>query len=231
MLRRSPRAALLWGAALLTAVVTAVVIGGDLSALHRRARAVDRSLPVVVAVRDLPLGATLAGDDLRVVRQPASTRPAGALHATAAAEGRVVRTAVLAGTAVLDRHLADAGRHGLGAAVPTGMRAMRVVVDDGLAPPAGSTVDVLVTFDPARVPLDTDPTLVVARSALVVTVVVDDDGNLVRERTTRRVAATLLVTADEAPRLAFAATSGVLTLALTPPEEACCPPTTTSRAP
>ncbi len=231
MLRQSPRAALLWGAALLTAVVTAVVVGGDLSSLHRRAHVVDRAVPVVVAARDLALGSIVTAEDVRLVRQPRSTRPDSALAHLSDARGRIVRTPVLIGTPVLARHLAAADRRGLDAAIPVGMRAMRVVVQDGLRPPPGSTVDVLVTFDPTKVPADTDPTLVVARSALVVTVEVDGDGNLTGERATRRVAATLLVTSDEAPRLAFAATSGVLTLALTPPEEACCPPTTTSRTP
>lgn len=228
MLRRSPRAALCWAAALATALATSVLVAGDLAALHRRARHDDRPLPTVVAGRDLPLGAEVTAADLRVVGLPGRGRPGGALADAAAAAGRVVRTPVLAGTPVLDRHLAPAGRTGAEAAVPVGMRLMHVVVDGGLRPRPGATADVLVTFDPSTVPADVDPTLVVARGALVVTAGPADDGNLAAGRTGGDTGVALLVTAEEAPRLAFAAATGVVTLALTPPEEACCRPTTTT---
>ena len=56
MLRRSPRALALWGAALVVAVVTAAVVAVDLAALHRRAADLGPERDAVVATRDLAVG-------------------------------------------------------------------------------------------------------------------------------------------------------------------------------
>ena len=49
MLRRSPRAVLLWAAALVVAIVTATSVGGTLASLHRQDNRYGRVRAVVVA--------------------------------------------------------------------------------------------------------------------------------------------------------------------------------------
>ncbi len=189
-------------AAVLLALATAWVVSDELASLHRRAARLGEARPVLMATRDLAAGATIkAGDvDVRRVHEPAD----GALTDTAAAVGRVVAVPVLAGTPVLRKHLAPPGHEGLGALVPRGMRAVRVVAQPQWRLPAGSVVDVLTPDEPART---------VAEGA----VVLPGDGDV-----------TLLVTVEAARRLASAAAAGPLTLALAPPEDACC--TTSSSA-
>jgi Flp pilus assembly protein CpaB len=81
-------------------------------------------------------------------------------------------------------------------AVPTG--------PGTLAVRPGDRVDVLATFDPLVAPAGEDPTTTVARAATVVGV--------------RPRAVTVAVTADEAPRVAFALSQATISLALTPPD-------------
>ena len=80
----------------------------------------------------------------------------------------------------------------------------------------------LVTFESSDVAGGSAPTVVAARGVLVLGT--DETDAAVETRTGDRNAAgigvTLLVTEDDAPRLAFAAAAGVVTLALVPPEDA-----------
>ena len=134
------------------------------------------------------------------------------------AVGRVVVTPVLEGAIVSDRHLARRNRTGLDGSVPPGMRAVRVLIEDGLRPEPGSLVDVLVTFDPSLVPPGQEATVTVVAGALVVA-----SGGTDAADGTGRVGITLLVDPEGARRLAYGAANGIVTLALAPPEEACCP--------
>ncbi len=68
MLRRSPRALALWGAALIVAVITATVVAGDLASLHRRAAGLGPEREVAVANRDLPVGTTVGARDVSTRR-------------------------------------------------------------------------------------------------------------------------------------------------------------------
>lgn len=220
---RPPRALLAWLGAAAVAVLTAQVVASDLAALHRRAQASGAEVRVVVAAHDLPLGSTIEAGDLRLVTRYETHLPPMALRALGDAEGRVVAVPVLEGAEVSDRHLAPRERTGLDGAVPPGMRAIRVVVDEGVRPEPGSVVDVLVTFDPGIVG-DAEPTRPVVRGALVVAVDGEPGspgvaGGLPGER----LGVTLLVDDAGAHRLAFAAANGIVTLTLAPPEEACCP--------
>ncbi|TCK26689.1 Flp pilus assembly protein CpaB [Pseudonocardia endophytica] len=60
---------------------------------------------VLVAVRDLAPGSTVAAADLAVRRWPTAQVPAGALHAVPDADGRVLAGAVRAGEALTDLRL------------------------------------------------------------------------------------------------------------------------------
>jgi Flp pilus assembly protein CpaB len=144
-MRRSPRVLLAWAAAAIVALVTMHVVAGDLGALHRRAHALGPDVPVVLAARDLSLGATVGPEDVRVVRRPASTVGADAARDPAAVVGRIVAVSLLRDDVVGARHLVS----GASDAVPDGRRAVHVVVKDGFQPPVGVVVDVLAAYDPA----------------------------------------------------------------------------------
>src|SRR3954467_1941762 len=106
MLRRSPRALLLWAAAAIVAVATAAYVADVLVSLRHQDQAYGRVHAVVVASRDLPLGRRVRRPDLaeRGVRGDAG--PAGAVTRPGAAVGRVVAVPVLRGAVLTDRHLA-----------------------------------------------------------------------------------------------------------------------------
>jgi Flp pilus assembly protein CpaB len=205
---RLPRRLVLSVAAAVLALGTAVAVAGDLAALHRRAERLGPPTPVVVAARDLTVGTTLRPGDLNVRRlhEP----PPGAIDALGVAIGRAVAVPVLAGSPVLQRHLASPGRSGLAAAVPRGMRAVRVHVEPEWRLPEGSVVDVLAGAgeDPAGLQPGGEPARMVAEGAIVL-------AGAAKE-------VTLLVSVEGARRLASAAAAGPLTLALAPPEDACC---------
>jgi Flp pilus assembly protein CpaB len=153
---------------------------------------------VVVAARDLELGAKVVASDLDTVTRSESEIPPDAVGAGRDAIGRVVAVPVLEGSVVFAGHLAPADRDGLDGLVAAGSRAVRIQPADGLQPPIGAVVDVLVALDPAYGGG--------GRAGIAAAGV------------------TLLVTEEEARELAFATANGVVTLALAPPEAACCPP-------
>jgi Flp pilus assembly protein CpaB len=221
MTRRSPRAVLLWLGAVLVAVVTAALVATDLAALHRRAQSLGSPRPVAVADRDLPVGTTIDRSDLTTRSVHRSQLPAGALSPREAV-ARVVAVPVVRGAFVVGGNVAPRRRTGLNGAIPPGMRALRVVARDALRPPVGSSVDVLVTFEPSSSGGTSEgaPTVVAARGVLVLGT--DDAPAAVEagERASDGLGVTLLINEDDAPRLAFAVAAGVVTLALVPPEDA-----------
>ena len=225
MLRRSPRVLLLWAGAAVVAVTTALLVGTDLATLHRRAGTFGPEVEVAVAARDLTVGVTVDGDDIRSRRGHRSQLPPGVVS-PADVEGRVVAVPVLRDGYVAQRNLAPRDRHGLDGVVPAGMRIVRVVVAGpsvGLA--AGSAVDVLATFD-AGTEVDpegaaySEPTVVVARGALVIAT---DEGDVGEVTEAAGDGVTLLVTEKEALALSYAGAAAVVTVALVPPEDARAP--------
>src|SRR5690242_12323153 len=139
-MHRSPRVVLAWAVAVVLALLTARVVGGDLQALHRRAHDLGPDVHVLLAQRDLPLGASLRASDVRVVTRPASTVPSDALRAPDAVSGHVLLIALLRDDIVRARDLAPASRPGLDGVVPAGRRALHVVLKDGFRPPVGAVV-------------------------------------------------------------------------------------------
>ncbi len=237
-MRRSPRVILAWAAALVVVLVTVRVVAGDLGALQRRARSLGADVPVVLAARDLPLGTTLVATDLYTVRRPATTISADALRDPAGALGRVVAVALLRDDVVGARHLAGGtragpkgtGAIGIGAIVPKGRRAVHVLVKDGFQPPVGAVVDVLATYDPSLATVSGPAGLaaVVASGAEVLSLAAGAPAAASDAAGTTDTPAgpgvTLLVTEAEARAVAYAATIGVVSLALAPVQAACCPP-------
>ena len=219
MVRRSPRALVLWAAAAAVALLTAGVVASDLAAIHRRAADLGPVVSAVVATRDLPLGTDLRASDLGERPVHRSELPDGALVGARTVESRVITVPVVNGGFVTDANLAPRHRTGLDGAVPPGMRAMRVIVTNPLRPRAGAAVDVLATFDTGGGASGGNPSSTVVVAAGVVVVGVDAEP----ARTGAHgdtLGITLLVDADGAKRLAFAEANGIVTIALVPPEDA-----------
>jgi Flp pilus assembly protein CpaB len=218
MLRRSPRALALWGAALVVAVITATVVAGDLASLHRRAAGLGPELDAVVAERDLAVGRVITNRDLASRRVHRAQLPDPVVTDREAVLGRVVAVPILRGTFVARGNVAPRRRTGLDGVVPTGMRAMRVVVTDAVDPRPGAAVDVLATYDPAAAAATgTDTTVVVAHGVTVLAA--DRRASSGSGRAGAR-GVTLLVDPEQATALADAQANGVVTLALVPPEDA-----------
>jgi len=220
-MRRSPRVLLAWAAAVVVMLLTARVVTDDLGSLHRRARSLGADVTVVLAARDLALGATLAPSDLRIVRRPSTTMAADALRDPAAAVGHVVAVAMVRDDVVSARHLVTRS----GGLVPDGRRAMHVIVKDGFQPPTGSVVDVLATYDPsvAGAGGTSGRASVVAHGAQVLTLAgstptADSSGSTGTD--TSGAGVTLLVTEAEARSVAYAASVGDVALALAPAQTA-----------
>lgn len=213
MFRRSPRAALFAATAAVVAVVTAALVYSSIASLRHQDEAYGRLHPLVVAARDLPVGATVTRRDVTVRRVRGDAPDADVLTRPATAVGRVVRVPVLGGTPVTPRHLAPADRPGLAGVVPAGRRAVRLVVEHGLRPAVGDLVDVLATFDPATLGDGGDPTILVAAAVPVVRVEAPAGSS-------DTVAVTVLASPAQARRLAFAAASATVSLDLAPPEAA-----------
>ncbi len=211
MLRRSPRALGLWAGAAALALATGSMVAGDLAALHRRAGALGREEPVVVARTALPLGTTVTPADLATRRVHASQLPAGVVHTVDRAAGRVVQVPVVRGGYLHEAHLAPRSRTGLAGALPEGTRAVEVAVAGGLRPDPGTAVDVYASFASGADALGTGRTIgdgaVLAAAGVVV----------IR---TGAESVTLLVEEADAGALADAAARGTLFLAVVPPEDA-----------
>lgn len=111
------------------------------------APASSRTVPVVVAARDLPAGRLLGPGDLEVAEVAEALAPDAALDDPAGGQGRRLVTAVAAGAAIASTSLRDADDPG----VPAGLEVIAVPVDTALVPylTAGSRVRVLAsTADP-----------------------------------------------------------------------------------
>ena len=219
MLKRSPRALGLWLGAATLAVATGAIVAGDLATLHRRAQEFGPERRVVVARRDLALGSTVTAGDLTTRRVHSSQIPRDVLDDPALALGRTVRVPVVRDAYVAGANLAPSRRSGLDGVLPEGTRAMRVVVEDGLRPPPGSSVDVYATFASDQLgtgAVSRDPATVVAAGVPVLAT----DGNGAAAGATRTIGVTLLVDESDAAAIAFAVTHGRVVLALVPPEDA-----------
>jgi len=218
MLRRSPRAVLLWTAAVVIAVVTAAYVADILVSLRHQDQAFGRVHTVVVATRDLPLGRRVQARDLTDRQVRGEGGEPGAVTGPAGVIGRVVAVPLLRGAVVTGRHLAAHRRDGRDGTVPAGRRSMRVVIEGGVRPRPGDPVDLYATFDPQTIGQDVEPTLTIAHAVPVIAVD-RANGSAVGE-SGAAIGVTVLVTPDEAKRLAFATAAGTLALAIAPPEEA-----------
>jgi pilus assembly protein CpaB len=111
-----------------------------------------RTVPLVVAARDLAIGTLVRDSDLKMAAWPGSL-PAGAIRTVRAGADRGVVSPIYEGEPVTENRLSAKGSGGgLSATIPLGMRACAVRVNEvvgvaGFAVP-GMRVDVLITGVP-----------------------------------------------------------------------------------
>lgn len=95
---------------------------------NQSSRGIER---IAVAASDISLGQRLTPDLVKIVDWPASSTPPGAHKDIAGLDGRVLRTSLLRGEAIIDAKLAPLGTTGgLSAVIGEGRRAMTVRVND-----------------------------------------------------------------------------------------------------
>jgi len=149
--RRTSRLVLLLG--IFLAALTFVVVlfiqrpsggGGALAS----ASAPPEELPTVVAALDIPLGTVVTQDMVRADIVAVPNREAGVMGAVSQAIGKTTRTAIVAGQQV---HTGDFQNRAVPLAVPPGLRALSVAIDElhgvGNLIDVGDTVDLIITLD------------------------------------------------------------------------------------
>jgi pilus assembly protein CpaB len=209
------RYSLILVAALVVAAVATFVVYRALEAARAENRVVTQSL--VVASEQIPEGASLSRENLRVEKWPIGTIPDSAWSSIDSAVGRVARVAIFEGEPIVAGRLAPPGTDpGLQVKITPGLRAMAVRIDDvaglsGLIQP-NSRVDVLVTMRPSQSEPNQVAKLFMSnmRVLAVGTVVTSGPDN----RTINATTATLEVTPEEAERLALATREGTIQLVL-----------------
>jgi pilus assembly protein CpaB len=175
---------------------------------------------VVLSARPLPLGARLAASDLKRVGWPSSSPLPGAYSRIEDLVGRGLITAVAENEPITDSKVAprEAGA-GLSPAIPPGMRAISVKVNEvigvaGFAVP-GARVDVLATV---RRPSDALTRVLVANVPVLTagTRYEQEQGRDAKQPIPSTVV-TLVVTPEQAEKIALAAAEGQITLMLRNP--------------
>jgi pilus assembly protein CpaB len=116
----------------------------------------DQSEQIVVAAANLGLADTVTSQHIKLVNWPKASVPPGALRTAAEAEGRVIRSSVVAGEPLIEAKLAPqlAGKGGImPMLIPEGQRGVTIRLDEatresGFVMP-NSRVDVLVSMPKA----------------------------------------------------------------------------------
>ena len=174
--------------------------------------------PIVVAAVNMGLAETVTKEHVKIALWPKASVPPGAITTLEQAEGRVVRSSMLAGEPLLEGKLAPelSGRGGImPMLVPEGQRAVTIKVDDAVREAGfvlpNSRVDVFVSM--ARSASSQER---VAKMILQ-DVVVLAAGQAVEMRDNRPVSVTtvtLALTPEQAERLALAQNEGKLTIGM-----------------
>ncbi len=184
--------------------------------------------PVVVAAADLELGAELRADDLRVIQWPANSVPQGVFNNPTDLVGRGLVAPVIQNEPILPPKLAPVGAGaGLPPAIPAGMRAVSVRVNDvigvaGYVLP-GTRVDVVATATPTKNQEDVTSKVVLTNVKVLAAGTKIEDTDKGKPIPVNVV--TLLVTPAESERLTLASTEGKIQLALRNPLDDSAPAT------
>ncbi len=197
-------------AALLTWLLYASTIGAKPQA--RRA--------VMVAARDLPLGATLKKTDLKQIKYLDADIPRGALFTEADAVRRVTLYPISTNEPLTLSKLSTMdGPEGIMATIPAGHRAVSVPITDvsgvsGLVTP-GARVDVLFTRPGSMAEAVTSTILQNVKVLAVGRLIAPNQ--TVDAKATKMPVATLIVTPEEAQKLELAKNEGKVSLTLRNP--------------
>jgi pilus assembly protein CpaB len=201
-------------------VVSGVVTWLAYSFLSPRFAPADDTVEVVVTTGRIGLGTMLEPSHLRVIEWPRASEMEGTFSRIEDVAGRGLIATVFANEPILDTKLAPAGvGAGLSTAIPEGMRAVAVKVNDvigvaGFALP-GTRVDVVLSGSPEE-GNDTDTAKIFLENVQVLASGqnVEQDGNGQPQQVQ---VITLLVTPEDAQRLALASVDGQIQLALRNP--------------
>src|ERR1039458_1771936 len=174
---------------------------------------------VIVAADDIQVGARIEEHDVRTVKYPASSLPAGTYSVRSKVMGRGVILPIAKGEFILPSKLApeNAGS-GLPSLIPPGMRAVSVRVNEvvsvaGFVGP-GTRVDILLTGTPNG---SSEPqTTTVLQNVAVIAAGQRLERNAAGDAQNTPVI-TLLVSPDDAERLTLASSEGHIQLALRNP--------------
>lgn len=174
---------------------------------------------VIVAADDIQVGARIEEHDVRTVKYPAASLPAGTYSARSKVLGRGVILPISKGEFILPSKLApeNAGS-GLPSLIPPGMRAVSVRVNEvvsvaGFVGP-GTRVDILLTGTPNG--STENQTTTVLQNVAVIASGHTLERNAAGEAQNTPVI-TLLVSPDDAERLTLASSEGHIQLALRNP--------------
>jgi len=174
--------------------------------------------PIVVAAVNMTLAETITPQHVKLMPWPKAAIPSGAVRTLAEAEGRVVRSSIVAGEPLLEGKLAPqlAGKGGImPMLVPEGLRAVTFKVDDAIKESGfvlpNSRVDVLVSM--AKEPGSQER----ISKVILQDVQVLAAGQTVELRDNKPVTVstvTVALSPPQAERLALAQSEGRLTLAM-----------------
>ena len=222
-MNRSQRHVVVVGVAVLTAALAS--FGVFLTLKRMPVREVEvASTYVVVAARALPTGVRLTAADLKVVPWPAGSMVPGSFSNVDAVVNRELLASVVENEPMVESKLAgtESGA-GLPSAIPQGMRAMSVKVNDvigvaGFLDP-GTRVDLMVTIRKK----DESTSRTVVSNVQVLTAGTRSDQQRPKEKDattgapTAAAVVTLLVSPEDAERIALAQSEGQIMLSLRNP--------------
>lgn len=186
------------------------------------------TVPVLVAAADIPLGNTLAANDLKWIDWPAANVPAGVIRRDEAPEaeteitGQLARFAMVGGEPIRrDKLIRTDGTGFLSAVLPTGMRAIAISTDSRGANTAGGfilpndRVDIIRTYKEDNGPNASENFV---SETILINVRVLAIGQNIQERNGEKVVigetATLELDPRQVENVAHAQKTGTLSLAL-----------------
>ena len=180
----------------------------------------EKTLKMVVATRDMPMGTLLKKSDLKLVNYPEGQVPKGSIFQVAAAENHVLLTGMNSNEPVLQSKLSDMTTvEGVASTIDRGYRAVSVQITDvsgvaGLIQP-GSHVDVIFTR-PGSMAEATSSTILqnvkVISTGRTVAV-----GQTVDPRAPKSPTVTLVLLPEDAQKLELAKSQGKIGLSLRNP--------------
>ena len=109
--------------------------------------AVEATVEILVAVKDLPHAQKVSADSVKLEKWPSSRLPEGAVTNLSDVEGKYTNQQIFAGEPILARKLADS-RESFSTTIPPGYRVFDIPGSAGYIKP-GDHVDILGTFPPS----------------------------------------------------------------------------------